>query len=174
MKTLRYFALLGAVLITSIFTAQAIAQEDSAPEAEMAAEDSASASALEEDVADNQGSDYKERLALAKEMHEIRPAADQVDSAIESVSLKMPEASRESFKSRMRNSLDYRAIERISINAMAVTYTLAELEAMVEYYSTPEAKSALDKTSVYQQKVGPEIVRMIDRAVMQMRTGGAD
>jgi len=172
MKTLRYFALLGAVLVTPIFAVQAIAQEDGTPEAEMVTENSASEQ--DEEAVGNQGSNYKERLVLAKEMHEIRPAADQVDSAIDSVSLKMPQASRESFKSRMRNLLDYRAIERISINAMAGTYTLAELEAMVEYYSKPEAQSALDKTSEYQQKVGPEIVRMIDRAVMQMRTGGAD
>lgn len=175
MIQLRYLALLGAVLVLSSMAVPTFAQDSEAAQAEMTVEGAEGAEADAADqTSENQGSDFKERLALAKEMHEIRPAAEQVDSAIDSVALKMQQASREGFKSKMRNLLDYRAIERISISAMAETYTLEELEAMIEYYSKPEAQSALDKTAVYQQKVAPEIVRMIDRAVMQMRTGGAN
>ncbi len=172
MIQLRYIALLGAVLVLPLMAVPAFAQDSEAAQAEMTVE-GAKGGATDQ-TSENQGSDFKERLALAKEMHEIRPAAEQVDSAIDSVALKMQQASREGFKSKMRNLLDYRAIERISVSAMAETYTLEELEAMIEYYSKPEAQSALDKTAVYQQKVAPEIVRMIDRAVMQMRTGGAN
>ena len=170
MIQLRYIALLGAVLVLPLMAVPAFAQDSEAAQAEMTVE-GAKGDATDQ-TSENQGSDFKE--ALAKEMHEIRPAAEQVDSAIDSVALKMQQASREGFKSKMRNLLDYRAIERISVSAMAETYTLEELEAMIEYYSKPEAQSALDKTAVYQQKVAPEIVRMIDRAVMQMRTGGAN
>ena len=54
---------------------------------------------------------------------------------------------------------------------MAEIYTLPELEAMVEYYSKPEAKSAAEKQEAYQDKVGPEITKMLDKALMEMRTG---
>lgn len=160
MKPFQYLILLGAVLAMPMLAAQAIAQQEDAAQAEMSGE-----------AADTDETDYQARLALAKEMHEIRPAAKQVDDAIDSVAMKMPESARNEFKARMRNLLNYRAIERISINAMAVTYTLEELEAMVEYYSKPVAQSAVEKTAEYQQKVAPEIVRMIDRAIIQMRTG---
>jgi hypothetical protein len=68
--------------------------------------------------------------------------------------------------------LNYEALEKISIDAMAETYTVAELEAMNEYYSKPEAKSAQPKYSNYANKVFPEITRMLDEAVMRVRTGG--
>lgn len=170
MKTLRYLVLLGAVLAVSVLVNPAFAQD---MQAEATSGNTQTASS-EEPAAETSEPNFKARLALAKEMHEIRPAADQVDSAIDSVALQMPENARNDFKAKMRNLLNYRAIENISINAMANTYTLEELEAMVEYYSNPVAQSAIEKTGIYQQKVGPEIARMIDRALMQMRTGGAN
>lgn len=174
MKTLRYLILTGAVLAMPMLSVQGFAQEQGESQAEMSVEAAEVAETEKDGEKTTGGSDYQARLALSKEMHEIRPAAEQVNNAIDSVALKMPESARNDFKTKMRNFLNYRAIERISINAMAETYTLEELEAMVEYYSKPEAQSAVEKTSEYQQKVQPEIVRMIDRAVMQMRTGNAN
>ena len=72
----------------------------------------------------------------------------------------------------MRGVLNYQAIEKISIDAMAETYTLPELQAMVDYYSKPEAISAAAKDQAYGQKVYPEIMRMLDAAMMKVRTGG--
>lgn len=116
--------------------------------------------------------DFQQRLTLAKEMHKIRSTKEQVDSAVESISARIPEDQREAFKTNMRSILNYNAIEKISINAMADTFTLKELDAMVEYNKKPEAQSANEKMTEYQGKVGPEIVQMIDKAIMRMRTGG--
>lgn len=116
-------------------------------------------------------SDLDERTALAKKMHDINPARDQINGAIDDVAQSQPEAERETFKTAMRSILNYQAIEKISIDAMAETYTKAELEAMVEYYSKPEAKSAAKKDDLYNQKVYPEIGRMLDQAMMRIRTG---
>lgn len=115
----------------------------------------------------------EKRLELAQKMHEFRPAREQVDSAIETVSQRLPEAERAAFRTSMQSVLNYKAIEKISIDAMAETFTEAELEAMVEYYSKPEARSVTDKYPQYQQKVAPEIVKMIDRAMMRARTGAS-
>ncbi len=121
----------------------------------------------------DEAASFARRLELAKKMHDFRPAAEQVDNAIDSVSKRLPGTEAETFKANMRNLLNYRSIEQISINAMAQTYTEEELAAMVEYYSKPEAQSASKKFQVYQDKVTPDIVRMIDQAVMKLRTGGA-
>jgi hypothetical protein len=106
-------------------------------------------------------------------MHEINPTRNQVNAAIEQVALRQPESEREAFKTTMRAALNYQAIEKISVDAMADTYTKAELEAMVGYFSKPEAQSAAAKDYIYNRKVYPEIARMLDQAIIRMRTGGA-
>jgi hypothetical protein len=114
----------------------------------------------------------EKRLELAKKMHEIRPSKDQVNAAIDVTAARLPQPEQEPFKSRMRSILNYRAIEKISIDAMASTFTVEELQAMVDCYGKPEAKSASDKMEAYQAIVGPELVKMIDQAMMRTRTGG--
>ncbi len=115
---------------------------------------------------------FERRLELSQKMHEYLPARDQVYAAIDKVAAAQPPAQRETFRSAMRRALNYKAIEKISIDAMVETYSIEELEAMVEYYSKPEARSASQKTSEYSAKVYPEIIRMLDQAMMRVRTGG--
>ncbi len=111
------------------------------------------------------------KIALAREMHKIRPTRVQIDSAIQRASLTLPAGDRRAFVNAMKGMLNYNAIERISIDAMIETYTLKELDAMVEYYSKPEAKSASAKVISWARIVQPEIVNMIDKAMMRIRTG---
>ena len=120
--------------------------------------------------AEDPGSEAK-RYELAREMHKLRPTRDQVYAAIDQMAQAQPESEREAFRTAMRNILNYEAIEKISIDAMAETYSEKELTAMVEYYSKPEALSAAQKDPQYAQKVYPEIVRMLDQAMMRVRTG---
>ncbi len=111
------------------------------------------------------------KIALAREMHKIRPTRTQIDSAIQRSSFALPARDRRAFVDAMKGMLNYNAIERISVDAMIETYTLKELDAMVKYYSKPEAKSASDKVVSWARIVQPEIVNMIDKAMMRIRTG---
>ncbi len=113
----------------------------------------------------------EKRLMLAQKMHELRPTRPQVDNAILRASLSIPESEREAFVAAMKTVLPYKAIERISVDAMVEVYTLEELEAMVDYYSKPEAQSASQKVRDWAMLVQPEINRMIDKAMMRVRTG---
>lgn len=114
----------------------------------------------------------KKKLALAKKMHEIRPTGDQVRSAVERAAGGLPDYERQPFIAAMNGVLNYNAIERISMDAMIEVYTLAELEVMVDYYSKPEAISASEKMDDWAAKVQPEISRLIDKAIIRVRTGG--
>ena len=111
------------------------------------------------------------KLALAKTMHEIRPVRTQVDAAVKRVSERLPAYERQNFVVTMQSMLNYNAIERISTDSMVDTYTLLELQSMVEYFSKPEARSASTKVSSWAKAVHPEIVRMIDSAMMRIKTG---
>ena len=111
------------------------------------------------------------KISLAKDMHKIRSTRDQVNSAVLRASLSLPANQRASFIGAMKGMLNYNAIERISLDAMIETYTLKELDSMVEYYRKPEAKSASDKVLSWARVIQPEIVHMIDKAMMRIRTG---
>lgn len=111
------------------------------------------------------------KLALAKTMHEIRPVRVQVDAAVKRVSERLPAYERQNFVVTMQSMLNYNAIERISTDAMVDTYTLVELKSMVDYFSKPEARSASTKVNSWARSVHPEIVKMIDRAMMRIKTG---
>lgn len=113
----------------------------------------------------------EKKIALAKEMHQIRPTRTQVDSAVAGAAMALPASERQNFIITMKSRLNYNAIERISIDAMVDTYTLVELESMVEYFSKPEAKSASAKVHSWATAVNPHIVRMIDDVLMRIKTG---
>ncbi len=169
----RAFAVLAALtfLVSAPVWAQeaeqieAIESQEAAPEAKVEASDAPPAATANDPT-------YAERVELAKKMHALRPSKDQVNQAIDATALRLPEAERETFKTRMRGVLNFRALEKISIDAMAEVYTAEELRAMVDYYSKPEAKSASDKLTKYNEIVGPELMKMIDQGMMRYRTGG--
>jgi hypothetical protein len=108
---------------------------------------------------------------LAREMHQIRPTRVQVDAAVEQAAKGMPDEQRRAFISAMKTVLNYNAIEKISIDAMVETFTLSELQAMVNYHKMPEAKSISEKMPNWAMKVQPEVVRMLDAAIMRVKTG---
>jgi hypothetical protein len=120
-----------------------------------------------------QENDAATRLDLAREYHEYRPVKPQIDRAIENVAGNLPENTREEFTLAMQRMLNYPAIESLSVEIMADIYTTEELEAMVAYYKQPIAQAAADKAVEYQKRLGPEIVKILDRAMMEIRTGGS-
>jgi hypothetical protein len=145
----------------------------------LAAESEADSAAVQEQTQTQESENHsaidpalERRLKLAEQMHKLRPVRDQVESAIEQYAQTQPPEDRAAFISAMRSVLNPKALERISIDAYAEVYTEEELKAMVEYYSKPEARSASDKYNDYAKIVYPEIVRMLDKAAMRVRTGG--
>lgn len=152
---------LALFLVLGLLAAPAIAQEE--PAAEQVSEKA---------PAKQVANDDDRRRALAEQMHKFRPVREQINRAIDQYAQTQAPNQREAFKTAMRNVLNYRALEKISTDAYAETFTLKELEAMVEYYSKPEARSASDKFDNYAGIVFPEITRMLDKALIRVRTGG--
>lgn len=112
------------------------------------------------------------RLELAKEIQKVRPVQSQVDGALERYLQSVPESQRDSYRRALQGVLSYKALEKISNDAYAEVYSEAELSAMLEYYKKPESLSAAKKSDQYAGRVLPEIMRMLDRAMMRVRTGG--
>jgi hypothetical protein len=138
------------------------------PEAQ--AEEAVKAPLLTQKTAADSPADIK-ALALAKTMHQLLPIRVQLDAAIESVVNTLPENDRDGFRQAVRRMIDVPKLEETSIHAMASTFTVPELEAMVGYYSKPEARSIAGKMNTFAAQVQPEITRMLDKAMLDFRTG---
>ncbi len=152
---------LNILLLAAVLASPVVAQAAEAPPA--------TAEAPKQDPAT-----LDKRMELSKQWHKIMPVSvrEQVNSAIDEVTRTLPDNEREAFRTNLRSILNYQAIEKISTDAVAEVYTVTELEAMIEYYSKPEGKSAQLKFDSYAGKVYPEITRMLDQAIMRVRTGG--
>ncbi len=157
---MRYFLILTLYLLTAF---PVFAQDNSVQDTSVKNES--------ENVLDP--ATFEQRYTLAQQLAEVRPVKNQVDAAIEKyVQLRIPEQMRDAYRNGLRKILNYSAIEKISIDAYTDTFTEAELQAMVDYYSKPEAKSANRKIEDYATKVFPEVSRMLDQALMRLKTGG--
>lgn len=117
--------------------------------------------------------DRAKRIELATEMHKIRPAKAQVQDAVNQVGQNLPPLDRDRFMKMVENAFDYTKLEKLSIDTMADLYTTQELTKMVEYFGSAEARSIEKKLPTYQEKVQPEIFRMLDSAIIVERTGNA-
>lgn len=113
-----------------------------------------------------------EKLKLAEQIHKFVPVSERINNAIDAVSARLPEAQRDAFRTAMRGVLNYLVIEKMSVDTMAETFTMEELEFMLAYHQNPLSESVDAKYETYEQKMQPEITRMLDRAMMRVRTGG--
>ncbi len=128
-----------------------------------------SASVMAQDNTADQN--YQQKVSLAQKMHQIRPMNVQIEDAVKRLSLRYPEEKRALFVSKMVQTFDSKALTELSVNAMAETFTVAELEKMIDFHGSAEGKAITEKTPVYQSIVTPELVKKIDKALMEVRMG---
>lgn len=112
---------------------------------------------------------YEARMELAEDMHEIRSTRAQIDQALLQVAGNLPPQEKKAFIQSMQIMLDYEELESLSIKTMAKTFTLEELQAMVNYYASAEGQQAEERYDIYEKKMRPEIVKMIDEALMKYK-----
>ncbi len=122
-------------------------------------------------VAQQEDPDYQQRIELARQMHEIRPLNADIEESVRRLAQRYPAEQREIFVDRMLDEFDQDDMTALSVKAMAETFTLAELEKMIEFHGSPEGQAVTKKMPVYQAVIQPEIIRKIDRAMMAVRTG---
>ncbi len=113
------------------------------------------------------------RMELAEKMHEIWPIRTRMETAIDSVAEGFPEDKRPEIKAAMRKSVQFDQLEEASIKAMAETYNEEELAAMIEFYGSETGRSISAKTASYEFALRPIMVKMIDKAMLDLRTGTA-
>ena len=106
------------------------------------------------------------RVKLATQIHAKVDVRERMFKAMEVLTQFMTQAEKDSFWTKMKVALPADKVNAVSIQAMADTYTEAELKAMLAFYSSPAGQSAEAKRSAYEKRVGPEFTKLLDQAVV--------
>jgi len=102
-----------------------------------------------------------QRLELAKQYSAAVPVEESINESIENIIVQMPKEDRVVFKSILNRTIKSDQIQAVSEMALADIFTKAELEAMVEFYSSDEGRSVRRKMGDYMGRVQPVIQQMM-------------
>lgn len=90
-----------------------------------------------------------EAFKAAERYAEVSDLPAMLRSAVNNMAVSMPLDQAEIFKDFMNNSLDVKAFERLIVDAMVRHFTIAELNALADFYGSPEGRSILKKFGPY-------------------------
>ena len=113
------------------------------------------------------------RLELAQKMHEIWPIRTRMETAIDSIAEGFPAEKQPEIKAAMRKSMKFDQLEEASVKAMAETFTEEELKEMITFYGSETGRSISAKTGLYEDALRPIMMQMVDKAMLDLRTGTA-
>ena len=113
------------------------------------------------------------QLELAGKMHEIWPIRTRVEAAIDAVAQNFPPEKQAEMKAKMRKNIQFDQLEEESTKAMASIFTEEELQAMIDFYGSDTGRAISAKTSDYELALRPVIIKMMDKAMLDLRTGTA-
>ena len=89
--------------------------------------------------------------------------------AIDKTSENLPEGQREPFMEFMTKYIRLNVLERAAVSSMVRHFTVRELNALADFYGSPEGRSAMKKFGSYMADVMPVIQQEISRAIEQYK-----
>lgn len=101
------------------------------------------------------------------------PLSRMMEDSYAQLALQLPPDKREQFKADMRVLVRAERMEAIARTAMVKTFTLDELTAMADFYSSEHGASAMAKFGVYMAEVMPPLMQEVQRAVQQLHAQSA-
>lgn len=109
-----------------------------------------------------------ERRQAAREYLEVQPVEKMMRDIVEKTTARMPGKRKEMTRALM-DEVRYDTLRTATIDAMTATYTVEEIEALTQFYSTPEGRSVMEKMSTYMAKVQPVIKKEMRRSMKRLR-----
>jgi hypothetical protein len=112
--------------------------------------------------------------AAARRCAEVAQIDEIYETTVREFSKIIPEEHRERTLSLLRKSFTVEKMKEATIEIMAKHFTTRELNAMTNFYSSPEGKSVLKKLGPYMSDVVQWTQAEVQRAVMEMRSQGGE
>ena len=121
--------------------------------------------ALAEDLPDTPANRYLAAEAYLK-IHPLDAMLDEITGEILKV---MPQQYHEEFRRTMKEYMDRLNLEELTLNAVVKHFTVKEINALMEFYGSPEGRSIMKKMPVYMKEIMPAIMGIVPEAVKSVQ-----
>jgi hypothetical protein len=86
----------------------------------------------------------------------------------EKVATNLPETKRERFLDTMTKRFDFETINEVMIRSMVNRFTVREIDALANFYGSPEGKSVMKKFGLFMADVAPTIQAETTKALAKI------
>jgi len=117
-----------------------------------------------------QGDEAAKHAAVDRYLKAV-PMSRMMEDSYAQLALQLPPQRRERFLADMRALVKVDRMEQIARTAMVRTFTLDELNAMADFYTSPHGASAMAKFGHYMGEIMPPLMQEIGRAVQELEAG---
>ena len=107
------------------------------------------------------------RTTVAKKYLEVMPPKELLQGVASRVAPTLPEDNRKVFMEVMNREDIQKAAYRIMLDSLVKNFTVAELNAMLAFYGSPEGQSAWKKFSPYMNEIMPPIQQEVRKAIAE-------
>ena len=107
------------------------------------------------------------RTTVAKRYLEVMPPKELLQGVASRVAPTLPEDNRKIFMEVVNREDIQKAAYRIMLDSLVKNFTVAELNAMLVFYGSPEGQSAWKKFSPYMSEIMPPIQQEVRNAVAE-------
>lgn len=117
------------------------------------------------DIPDTPGN----RQAAAERYLAVASLESMMRDVIEKTAENLPEDQRKGFVDLMGKHVRIGVLERSAVASMVRHFTVRELNALADFYGSPEGKSAMKKFGLYMADVMPVIDQEMKRAFLEYK-----
>ena len=117
------------------------------------------------DIPDTPGN----RQASAERYLSVAPLDSMMKDMVEKTAENLPTGERKAYVEFMTKYVRIQVLERSVVSSMVRHFTVRELNALADFYGSPEGRSAMKKFGVYMADVMPVIQQEMARAVQQYK-----
>ena len=105
------------------------------------------------------------RKIAAKRYLAVAPMADMLEDIIEKVTRNYPADQGNAYADYLRKMVKIDVLEKASLASMVKHFTVGELNALADFYGSPEGRSVMGKMGAYMAEILPVIQGEIMRAM---------
>lgn len=121
-------------------------------------------------IADELSDTHENRLSAAERYLEIYSTKDLIADIIREMSKNLPVSQRDRFSNLVNDAIRLEVIDRAIVSSMVKHFTLSEIDALTDFYGSPEGRSIMDKFGLYMADVMPIIEQESLRAVQEIES----
>lgn len=115
-------------------------------------------------------SDEAQKQAAAERYLRAVPMSKMMDDSYAQMAKTLPADQQARFVAEMRAVVKIDRMEHIAKAAMVKTFSLEEITALADFYSSPHGASAMAKFGAYMGEIMPSLMQEMERSTQELRS----